>query len=104
MVRNNNVPPQHQVSWGQPINIQCPYSPGVFISKYTFNWDLNSNRPVPNIDTTAGSVQLDKANNSLTILKFNPLFEGRYECTLETNEDNKKMSNITVSLEGELEV
>ena len=69
-----------------------------------FNWDLNSNRPVPNIDTTAGSVQLDKANNSLTILKFNPLFEGRYECTLETNEDNKKMSNITVSLEGELEV
>ena len=103
----DNVPTQRQASWGQTITIQCPYSPGVLFSKYKFEWKLLiSNREVPGIET-ADSVQLDKANNSLTIHNFNPLFEGRYECTLSTNEENNKMSgkgDITVSLEGELEV
>ena len=102
MVRDS-VPTQLQVSWGQPITIQCPYSPGVFYEEYGFEWNLLiPNRVHPNIDQ-AGNVQLDKASNSLTIPNFNPLFEGTYECALLANGMSGK-DNITVSLEGEFEV
>ncbi len=70
------VPTELEGIWGDPLAIQCPFTPGTYLDGYNYEWRFDFGRDV---------IYSSSANSTINIPTFNPLFNGIYTCKLTTH-------------------